>query len=334
MQHFCYVIFLSFSMSGFNARFNKTFFIFLLFFLYLFSQGSYAQRFVLRVDGLVLNENEKLDGVSITVYRNEEFVKKVVTEGNGRFRFELDYDSDYIIVFSKYGFIDKKVSVNTDGVPPEDQDFGHEYGGWDLSLLKLKNGVDPAFFDKPYVKIFYDPEENKFMHDAGYTEMVKEEFEQAIKDIAKKKKEEVKQVKEDAKAAKKAEAEAAKKQHYSEENKKKDKQEPMVSKTDKNAVQASELKKKPEEYNKARRDTGNYKTKEEFLQALAQLYPSGITEEIYMEGNVKITRRVVVDQNLGNEYKMAEHPWGGRFWFKNGTPINESVWNVESAGKF
>ena len=85
--------------------------------------------------------------------------------------------------------------------------------------------------------------------------------------------------------------------------------------------------------NKARRDTGEYKTKEEFLQALAKLYPKGVTEEIYMEGNVKITRRIVVDGNSGTEYKMSEHPWGGMFWFKNGTSINESVWNTETVKK-
>lgn len=386
-----------------------------------------AQRNVLRIDGNVKEEKEKLEGVSVTVYKNQQFFAKTVTASNGRFRFQLDYDADYLLEFSKPGFVTKRVSVDTDSVPYEDQDFGHEYGGWDLSLFRMVEGLDVSMFEKPFVKIAYNPDLNKFEHDVEYTSLVKEEFAELQKELEKKKKEEEKQKKEEAKAAGKAAAEAIAKQKAEEEakrkaaleeeaRKKKEKEaeiaaqkkeerkkemakaqmaEEEIKKAEKESARqkaendetAKLLRKNEEPYqqlisqadtyfkkqeydnakkyylsaqnirpkesypqqkiqeinamlnnasisaNKARRDTGQYKTKEEFLQALAKLYPQGMTEEVYMEGNVKVTRRIVVDGNLGTEYKFTEHPWGGRFWFKNGTSVNESVWNMETQVK-
>ncbi len=377
----------------------------------------FSQRNIVRVDGSVQEEKNKLEGVSITVYQDKQFFAKTVTEGSGKFRFQLNYDADYMLEFSKPGYVTKKFSVNTNSVSPEDQDFGHEYGGWNVSLFKAEDGMDVSMFEKPFAKIFYNQDTRKFEHDVEYTELVKKEFEQLKKDFEKNKKEEAKRKKEGEKSAaataaaekakieaevkRKSEEELAVKKEeerkkkeeaklaqavVDEEQRKRDKEQKAKIEEEK-SLKENEQKKKEEEYkqlisegenllarkefesaktvfekahnlkpketypqqkiqeinfivnssaistNKARRDTGTYKTKEEFLQALAKLYPQGITEEIYMEGNAKITRRIVVDGNSGNEYKFTEHLWGGRFWFKNGTPVNESVWNSETTLK-
>lgn len=341
---------------NFRSIFKIVFSIIIFFILFQTS----AQRNFVRVDGNIKEEKEKLEGVSVTIFKNEQFITKAVTESNGKFRFQLDYDSDYLLEFSKPGFVTKKVSVNSEGVPPEDQEFGHEFGGWDLSLFRTVEGSDVSKFEKPFVKISYNPDINKFEYDVEYTLLVKEEFEQIQKDFEKNKKEEEKRKKEEAKAEEKSIAEAAAKQKSEEEAKQKAikiAQEKMEKEERRKAREAEvkineENKSKPpakvvksEEnsnhnivqtdkiFNVARRDTGQYKTKEEFLQALAKLYPQGMTEEVYMEGNVKITRRIIVEGNSGTEFKMSEHPWGGRFWFKNGTPINESIWNTETQVK-
>lgn len=403
-----------FSLFFFPSVLSRIPFIFLFLIVFFIFSPVVAQRNVLRIDGSVKEEKEKLEGVSITVYMDQKFFAKNVTESNGKFRFQLEYDSDYILEFSKPGYVTKKVVVNTVGVSAEDQDFGHEYGGWDLSLFRLSEGIDVSQFDKPFVKIAFNPELNKFEHDVEYTASIKQEFEQALKDFEKKSKEETKRKKEEAKIAEKEKALAAaklkeeeaarrkeeletsarKKMEEEAEKKAKARVEEEERKVAKQAVaeggedkktsdagslandeteyrkiieladrafnnkefeeskkmysQAQKLKPKDNypakkikeiillqnsavlQANKARRDTGEYKTKEEFLQALARLYPQGVTEEVYMEGNVKITRRIVVAENTGAEYKMAEHSWGGKFWFKNGVPINESIWNTET----
>ncbi|NNC82183.1 MAG: hypothetical protein HKN79_01290, partial [Flavobacteriales bacterium] len=69
---------------------------------------------------------------------------------------------------------------------------------------------------------------------------------------------------------------------------------------------------------------------EEVQQELAESYPDGVTEETFSEGNRTITKRIVVKDGLGNEYRKVKHGWGGVFYFKNGTSITERVWNQET----
>lgn len=70
---------------------------------------------------------------------------------------------------------------------------------------------------------------------------------------------------------------------------------------------------------------------EEFQTDLARQYNDGVTQRTYQDGQRQITERIVVKGNKGNEYKRVEHPWGGKFFFKNGTPISEETWNEETA---
>lgn len=69
---------------------------------------------------------------------------------------------------------------------------------------------------------------------------------------------------------------------------------------------------------------------EDFQKELGEQFPNGTTEEMYTEGNKTITKRIVVTNNLGNEYKKVVHNWGGVFYFKNGDAVTERVWIQET----
>lgn len=62
-------------------------------------------------------------------------------------------------------------------------------------------------------------------------------------------------------------------------------------------------------------------------------YPEGITEEVYKEGNATITKRIVVKNNRGTEYKRAAHTWGVTFYFKNDVSTTARVWEAETTEK-
>jgi len=68
----------------------------------------------------------------------------------------------------------------------------------------------------------------------------------------------------------------------------------------------------------------------DFQKELGQKFPTGVTEEMYTEGNKTIIKRIVVSNNLGNEYKKVVHNWGGVFYFKNGEAVTERVWIQET----
>jgi len=67
-----------------------------------------------------------------------------------------------------------------------------------------------------------------------------------------------------------------------------------------------------------------------FMSELAKKYPQGLTEEVSEDGSKKTIRRIIVDGNIGVEYKKVKHSWGGEFYFKNGEPTTEYVWLKET----
>lgn len=75
-----------------------------------------------------------------------------------------------------------------------------------------------------------------------------------------------------------------------------------------------------------------YKTSQDFRLQLAKDYQEGLTETVYRKGNRTITKRVLVKQNLGDEYLMVVHDWGGIYYFKNGQPVTKFIWDKESLG--
>jgi Carboxypeptidase regulatory-like domain len=70
----------------------------------------------------------------------------------------------------------------------------------------------------------------------------------------------------------------------------------------------------------------------QYTNELAKKYPQGITEEIVKEGNVKITKRIVVQGNKGNLYTKRETGFGATYYFKDDITITEAefIRNTES----
>lgn len=60
-----------------------------------------------------------------------------------------------------------------------------------------------------------------------------------------------------------------------------------------------------------------------FKNELAKKYPIGVTEEKTKEGNVDVTRRIVVIGNKGVLYEKKETNFGAIYYFKDGIPITE-----------
>ncbi len=67
-----------------------------------------------------------------------------------------------------------------------------------------------------------------------------------------------------------------------------------------------------------------------FCSDLAKKYPQGLTEEKYMEGSKSITRRIIVEGDIGVEYKHVVHNWGGNYFFKNEKPTTRFTWQKEA----
>jgi len=71
------------------------------------------------------------------------------------------------------------------------------------------------------------------------------------------------------------------------------------------------------------------KVTEVYLSELAQKYPQGVTEEIIVEGNKKIIRRIVVKGTRASEYKKIIYAWA-TYYKKNGVDISKHTFDMET----
>ncbi|MDF2437326.1 MAG: hypothetical protein K0Q95_1702 [Bacteroidota bacterium] len=71
------------------------------------------------VQGAVVSKRLKLTGAVIKVYRDTTLIKKIITKSNGKFKFEIPFDNEYMLIISKPGFIVKKFAIDLRSVPFE-----------------------------------------------------------------------------------------------------------------------------------------------------------------------------------------------------------------------
>jgi len=74
----------------------------------------------------------------------------------------------------------------------------------------------------------------------------------------------------------------------------------------------------------------NEEEKQKFLSKLAEKYPEGITIENYTPKGKIIKRIIVVHNGVANDYREVKHDWGGKYYFKNGQSISNSIFYGET----
>ena len=68
----------------------------------------------------------------------------------------------------------------------------------------------------------------------------------------------------------------------------------------------------------------------EFQSKLASLYPEGKTVNNSSKGNKKITQIIMVKEGRGIEYQKIKYNWGGVYYFRNGDPITQLIFEKET----
>ncbi|MCC7303334.1 MAG: hypothetical protein IT233_11895 [Bacteroidia bacterium] len=164
--------------------------------LFLFSATAFGQwNYV--VNGKVTANNEalNLEGAVVTLYKDGSQSGQVVTKKNGKYTFVLDPDHEYILSFTKAGFITKKIFISTKNVPPDRAKYGFSNQPIDVDLFEMP--PDPNVVAKindllsePMGKFVYVPSAQDFDFDAKYAAEVKKKLKELLKiqeDLEKKK---------------------------------------------------------------------------------------------------------------------------------------------------
>lgn len=118
-----------------------------------------------------LTSSKKLDGVTVTVFKNGAKLIDVPTNASGKYEVNLDYGSDYKIMVSKGGFVGKNITIDTRNVPEEERQGGHGMN-IDFSMLTDLPGIDYSILNEPFGKANYAA--GSFAWDIEYTNRMRD----------------------------------------------------------------------------------------------------------------------------------------------------------------
>ncbi len=157
----------------------------------LSSNYTNAQAWTLDVVGSVKKEETKkrFEGVTVTVKRNGSPWKTITSPASGKFELSLPPDGIYLIEFSKFGHVSKKIEFSTKNVPPEDAKYGFEFP-MEMTLFQKMEGLDVSVLNQPIAKVEFDPSTGYMDFDPAYTKSIQKELDRLKKELAERLKEE------------------------------------------------------------------------------------------------------------------------------------------------
>ena len=168
---------------------NFLFFIFVFQSFLIFSQPKWT----LQITATVFDGKKKLEGAVITIYKNGTESSKVTTDKTARHIFTLEPGFDYLIKFSKKGYVAKSLSMNTRNVPEGEVDGTTFRVQPDIELFEEMEGLDVSILNKPIGKLAFNSDLGDFTFDSEYTSSIQaqlaalqRELEQKLKEEAEK----------------------------------------------------------------------------------------------------------------------------------------------------
>lgn len=114
-------------------------------------------------------ENGDFTNSTLNVKKDGETVLSKIGEKN--MRLKLEYGNNYLLSFSKPGYITKKIEVNTD-VPEEHGKQGFEPYKIGVRLFKQYQGVNIVVYNQPVALIKYLADLDGFNYDVDYTKSI------------------------------------------------------------------------------------------------------------------------------------------------------------------
>lgn len=136
---------------------------FFLILLVLCAFDGVAQSLEMRFDGTVTNIDaaKKETGVNVSLVQGGSTVISTTTASNGKYSLKgmVNYNQPFEIVFSKGGFVNKKVSFNLTGLNEEDTPAGdfRPVQSLDMEIFGNRPNADFSFLDsQPVAQFFWD----------------------------------------------------------------------------------------------------------------------------------------------------------------------------------
>jgi hypothetical protein len=114
----------------------------------------------------------------IVIYQNKELYVAFFGGADGLYSFFLPVGFQYEIWFGGSAFENKKLFVDATQLPEEKRPRDVSM---DVSLFRAVEGIDFSILDEPFVRMSYDPENDRMKMDDEYTRSRKTELDKQIK---------------------------------------------------------------------------------------------------------------------------------------------------------
>jgi hypothetical protein len=135
--------------------------------------GNFAKS-IITISGRVNEEGHELQNANVLLLKNNIPVTEITTDEIGGFSFTLNTDNQYMLVFSKSGYVSKKILVNTENVPINTSILR---SGIDVELFREIDGVDFSILNQPIGEFFYSTDKKNIDYDKNYTNAIREQLE-------------------------------------------------------------------------------------------------------------------------------------------------------------
>jgi hypothetical protein len=152
----------------------------IIFFALILSLQAIGQKTATITTAIVVEKDVDvgLTGVTAKLFQTGKEISSVTTNAEGVVTFKLEPNSEYVIEFSKQGYVSKIVNINTK-IP------NYETNEFEIALSVLLfvpcEGLDYSVLQNPVVKIVYDDLKRDFFNEKTYSNTMNNKLEQLMK---------------------------------------------------------------------------------------------------------------------------------------------------------
>ena len=142
--------------------------ILFLFCFHLFFCQNVPVKFV----GNISDDNGNVGGASVQITQGGKPITSAMTDAGGEYSFNLPLGGEFLVTVTKDGYVAKRFSVSTLGVPPEKALNKFPVIQADMGLNKRLEGVDYSLLNQPINKYNYNPTKDNFEYDKAHLDQM------------------------------------------------------------------------------------------------------------------------------------------------------------------
>ncbi|MBN4061591.1 MAG: hypothetical protein COA57_14425 [Flavobacteriales bacterium] len=270
-----------------------------------------AEESYLKIKGQVMEDRYEMDGCNIIISKNGVHSVHTMSKDNGEFEFSLIIGNDYLITFSREGYVSKIININTRNIPSQTLKPEYAFEEINVDLFQEIPDLDVSLLKKPIAKINYNKKKDSFEWDMVYNNTIQKQVEDLWYKVVKHRR-------------------MLQQQYggYMEDaDGKFELKEYVTARVDYvDALDVQPLAKEPKEKIKLI----DILLGRVIEKPVFKLPKNEFTENIYKRSKKTITRRIIKEKSVRTVYQRVDHRYGATFYFRNNVPITELMWGSET----